>query len=87
MKMKTSFPVLLTLKPNKEAVFGKLHPCQSLSKKVKLLEDSIYEEGAKIFGHSPSHHKNLSVTSRRTAHSISLINEKKYLAKTNCIYV
>ena len=35
------------------AVFGKLHPCQSLSKRVKLLEDSIYEEGAKIFGHSP----------------------------------
>ena len=40
------------------AVFGKLHPCQSLSKRVKLLEDSIYEERAKIFGHSPSHHKN-----------------------------
>ena len=63
------------------AVFGKLHPCQSLSKKVKLLEDSIYEEGAKIFGHSPSHHKNLSVTSRRTAHSISLINEKNTLLR------
>ena len=40
---------------------------------------SIYEEGAKIFGHSPSHHKILSVTSRRTAHSISLINEKNTL--------
>ena len=60
---------------------GKLHPCQSLSKRVKLLEDSIYEEGAKIFGHSPSHHKNLSVTSRRTAHSISLINEKNTLLR------
>ena len=63
------------------AVFGKLHPCQSLSKRVKLLEDSIYEEGAKIFGHSPSHHKNLSVTSRRTAHSISLIDEKNTLLR------
>ena len=63
------------------AVFGKLHPCQSLSKRVKLLEDSIYEEGAKIFGHSPSHHKNRSVTSRRTAHSISLINEKNTLLR------
>ena len=37
--------------------------------------------GAKIFGHSPSHHKNLSVTSRRTAHSISLINEKNTLLR------
>ena len=63
------------------AVFGKLHPCQPLSKRVKLLEDSIYEEGAKIFCHSPSHQKNLSVTSLRTAHSIRLINEKNTLLR------
>ena len=39
------------------------------------------KRGQKYLVIPPSHHKNLSVTSRRTAHSISLINEKNTLLR------
>ena len=62
------------------AVVSKLHSCNSLSERLKLLEDTIYAEGAKIFGHiQPKHFKNLSGKSRRTLRSINLVKLKNSL--------
>ena len=58
------------------AVSGRLSEhskfCDSLSAKVKLLEDSIYEEAVLIFGHPLTKEIKLSVKSRRTIQSIKL---------------
>ena len=53
--------------------------CDSLSAKVKLLEDSIYEEAVLIFGHPLTKEIKLSGKSRRTIQSIKLINQKNLL--------
>ena len=59
------------------AVVSKLHSCNSLSERVKLLEDTIYEEGAKLFGHVPAKRlRNLAGNNRRTIRSINLIELK-----------
>ena len=53
------------------AVCSKLHKCNSLSERVKLLKDTIHEEGLKIFGHAPAKElRNLSGKNRRTLRSI-----------------
>ena len=62
------------------AVSSRLHLCNFLSERVKLLEDTIYVEGCKIFGHAPAKHlRNLSGKNRRTIRSINLINMKNSL--------
>ena len=62
------------------AVVSKLHSCNSLSERVKLLEDTIYEEGAKLFGHVPAKRlRNLAGNNRRTIRSINLIKLKNSL--------
>ena len=59
------------------AVFSKLHKCQSLSHRIKLPEDTIYAEGAKIFGDASAQcPRNLSGKNRRTIKSIPLIKLK-----------
>ena len=59
------------------AVQAQLHPCNSLSVRVKLLEDTNYSEASKIFGHcSISLKRNLRGKSRHTLLSINLIKKK-----------
>ena len=62
-----------------DAVSSKLHTCNSLSERVKLLEETIYNEGLKIFGHEEKNHRNLSGKSRRTLRSINLVKMKNSL--------
>ena len=64
------------------AVYSKLHKCNSLSERVKLFEDTIHEESLKIFGHAPAKeiHK-LSGKNRRTLRSIYLIKLKNSLLR------
>ena len=62
------------------AVFSKLHHSNTLFDRIQLLEETIYLEAAKLFGHSqinPS--KNLAGKSRRTKLCISLVKEKNAL--------
>ena len=62
------------------AVHSKLHKCHSISERVDLLQNTIYEEGCKIFGLAPVKAcKNLSGKSRRTSRSIHLIQLKNSL--------
>ena len=62
------------------AVQAQLHPCNSLSVRVKLLEDTIYSEAFQIFGHcSISPKRNLGGKSRCTLLSINLIKQKNLL--------
>ena len=62
------------------AVQAQLHPCKSLSVRVKLLEDTIYSEASKIFGHCTiSPKRNLAGKSRGTLLSINLIKQKNLL--------
>ena len=59
---------------------AQLQPCNSLSVRVKLLEDTIYSEAFKIFGHCTIFPKrNLTGKSRHTLLSINLINQKNLL--------
>ena len=58
------------------AVFSKLHRTNTISKRVQLLEDTIYTEASKIFGVSKSKQKQLHGKSRRTKQCILLIQEK-----------
>ena len=62
------------------AVQAQLHPCKSLSVRVKLLEDTIYSEASKIFGHCTiSPKRNLAGKSRHNLLSINLIKQKNLL--------
>ena len=62
------------------AVASKLHPCNTLSERVQLLEETIYEEASKIFGlMKATNKKPLSGKSRRTLRSIALIDQKRSL--------
>ena len=59
---------------------AQLHPCNSLSVRVKHLADTIYSEASKIFGHCTIFPKiNLAGKSRATLLSINLINQKSLL--------
>ena len=62
------------------AVYCRLHNCCSLSDRVQLLSDTIYQQAALIFGHPPLKTKNLSGHSRRTKHSIELIQQKALIS-------
>ena len=62
------------------AVQAQLHPCNTLSVRVKLLEDTIYSEASKIFGYCTIFPKrNLAGKTRRTLLSINLIKQKNLL--------
>ena len=62
------------------AVQAQLHPCNSLSVRVKLLGDTIYSEASKIFGLcSISLKRNLGGKSWHTLLSINLIKQKNLL--------
>lgn len=65
-----------------EILSNRLRFCNSLSEKVQLLEDTIYNEAAQVFGH-PVYKggKNLSGKNRRTMLSINLIKEKNSLLR------
>ena len=61
-------------------VFSKLNLSNSLIDRMQLLESTVYNEAAKLFGHcqrSPS--KNLAGKTRRTKLCISLVKEKNAL--------
>ena len=62
------------------AVSSKLHTCNSIFERVQLLENTIYSEAAKLFGHCQLQTtKKLSGKSRRTKLSISLVKEKNLI--------
>ena len=62
------------------AVHSKLYKCHSISDRIDLLQNTIYEEGCKIFGLSSAKvSRNLSGKSRRTYRSIQLIQLKNSL--------
>ena len=62
-------------------ILSKLHSCSTLSDSVKLLEETIYEEGLKIFGYiQPKNLRNISGKSRRTLRSMHLVKLKNSLA-------
>ena len=62
------------------AVQAQLHPCNSLSGRLKLLEDTIFSEASKIFAHCSICPKgNLGGKSWRTLLSINLIKQKNLL--------
>ena len=62
-----------------------MHPCNSLSVRVKLLEDTIYSEASKIFGHFTIFgERNLAGKTRHALQTINLIKQKNLrLTKTS----
>ena len=62
-----------------DIVYSKLKNCNSLTERLDLLQNSIYNEAANIFGHSHPPKRNLTGQSRRTKFSIQLIKEKDLL--------
>ena len=62
-----------------DIVYSKLKTCNSLTERLDLLQNTIYNETANIFGHSHPHKRNLAGQSRRTTSSIQLIKEKNLL--------
>ena len=71
-----------------DIVYRKLNNCNSLTEWLDLLQNTIYNEAANIFGHSQSPKRNLAGQSRRTKLSIQLIKEKNLLtAQTNSIFL
>ena len=52
---------------------GQLHMCATLTDTVLLLQESIYNEAAYIFGHLQPNKRNLAGQSRQTKLSIQLI--------------
>ena len=62
------------------AMESQLHPCNSLPVRLELLEDTIYSEESKIFGHCTfSPKRNLAGKSPRILLAINLIKQKKLL--------
>ena len=59
-----------------DVVSSKLKKCNSLTERLDLLQNTIYNEAANIFGHYHPRKRNLAGQSRRTKLSIQLI--KKY---------
>ena len=62
-----------------DIVYSKLKNCNSLTEWLDLLQNTIYNEAANIFGHSHPPKRNLARQSRRTKLSIQLIKEKNLL--------
>ena len=62
-----------------DVVSSKLKSCNSLTERLDLLQNTIYNEAANIFGHSQPPKRNLAGQSRRTKLSIQLIKEKNLL--------
>ena len=62
-----------------DVVSSKLKKCNSLTERLDLLQNTIYNEAASTFGHCHSHKRNLAGQSRRTKLSIQLIKEKNLL--------
>ena len=71
-----------------DIVYRKLKNCNSLTEWLDLLQNTIYNEAANIFGHSHPPKRNLSGQSRRTKVSIQLTKEKNLLtAKINSTFL
>ena len=62
-----------------DVVSSKLKKCNSLTERLDLLQNTIYNEAASIFGHCHPLKRNLAGQSRRTKLSIQLIKEKNLL--------
>ena len=62
-----------------DIVYSKLKNCNSLTERLDLLQNTIYNEAGNIFGHSHPPKRNLAGQSRRTKLSIQLIKEKNLL--------
>ena len=63
-------------------VYSKLHKSNTIFERLQLLEDTLYSEATKIFGHQKFKQKKMRGKSRRTKHCIMLVQEKnKLLAK------
>ena len=62
-----------------DVVSSKLKICNSLTERLDLLQNTIYNEAASIFGHCHPRKRNLAGQSRRTKLSIQLIKEKNLL--------
>ena len=59
---------------------AQLHPSNSLSIRVKLLEDTLYSEASEIFGQCTVFPKrNFSGKAQHTLQSINLIKQKNLL--------
>ena len=62
-----------------DVVSSKLKKCNSLTERLDLLQNTIYNEAVNIFGHYHPHKRNTAGQSRRTKLSIQLITEKNLL--------
>ena len=70
-----------------DVVYSKLKSCNSLTEQLDLLQNTIYDEAASIFGHSQATNRSLARQSKRTKLSIQLIKEKNLLtAQINLIF-
>ena len=71
-----------------DIVYSKLKNCNSLTEWLDLLQNTIYNEAANIFGHFQPPKRNLAGQSRRIKLSIQLIKEKNLLtAQKNSIFL
>ena len=69
-------------------VSSKLINCNSLTERLDLQQNVVYNEAANIFGHSQLAKRNLTRQSRRTKLTIQLIKEKNMLmAHINTIFL
>ena len=62
-----------------DKVSVKLHMCATLAETLTLLQESIYNDAANIFGHLQPKKRNLAGQSRRTKLSIELTQQKNLL--------
>ena len=62
-----------------EKVYANLHDCATVTESLSLLQETIYNEGANIFGHLQPKPRKLGGQSRRTKLSIQLIKEKNMI--------
>ena len=62
-----------------DAVSSKLSNYTILSARVTALEETIYAEACRTFGHLPSPKQNLAGLTYKTKHCIDLIKEKNLL--------
>ena len=69
-----------------DIVYSKLKTCNSLTERLDLLQNTIYNEAANIFGHSHPPKRNMAGQSRRTKLSIQLIKEKKLVNGSNKLF-
>ena len=63
-----------------DKVSANLHMCTTLADTISPLEESIYTEAAKIFGHLQPKMRNLAEQSRQTKLSIQFIQQKNLLS-------